>query len=282
MKDTNKSSKKDSQTTSWGNVAGWYDDLLTGEKAGATYQSTVILPNLKRLLDPKPSITILDLACGQGFFAQAWASFGAKVLASDISPELINIAKQTNLKTDYKVDYFISPSSDISFAGSNTIDAITCVLALQNIEDLASTFRECARVLKSENAHGAGKMYVVLNHPAFRIPKASSWDFDEKIGVQYRRIDSYMTDAKVDIDMSPGKSQRDGSTSKNFTVSFHRPLQVYFKAFNKAGLAVTRLEEWISNKESLPGTRSEAENTARKEIPLFLCLELVKLSKSAI
>ena len=38
--------------TSWGNVAGWYDDLL--EKSPDSYQEKVILPNLLRIIDPKP------------------------------------------------------------------------------------------------------------------------------------------------------------------------------------------------------------------------------------
>lgn len=277
MKDLNKGQNKNSQNTSWGKVADWYDDLLTGDKAGSTYQSTLILPNLKRLVEPRPGIVALDLACGQGMFARAWAASGAKVMASDISPELINIAKNSETSNEAKIEYFVSPSSNISFAKDDSVNIITCVLALQNIEDLAATFKECARVLKSVGTKDSGKMFVVLNHPAFRIPKASSWGFDQTLGVQYRRIDSYMTDSKVNIDMSPGKSQKDGGVSKNFTVSFHRPLQVYFKALNKAGLAVTRLEEWVSNKESQPGARSEAENISRKEIPLFLCLEIVKL-----
>ena len=60
------------------------------------------------------------------------------------------------------------------------------------------------------------------------------------------------------------------------TVSFHRPLQVYIKALTKAGFVVSRLEEWISHKKSGSGPRQAAEDTARKEIPLFLCIEARK------
>jgi len=61
--------KKD---TSWGKVADWYDELLE-EKTG-TYQTEVILPNILRLLDLKKGETILDLACGQGFFSREFRS----------------------------------------------------------------------------------------------------------------------------------------------------------------------------------------------------------------
>jgi hypothetical protein len=39
---------------------------------------------------------------------------------------------------------------------------------------------------------------------------------------------------------------------------------------------VTRLEEWSSNKTSQPGKRAEAENTARREFPLFMYIRAEK------
>ena len=60
------------------------------------------------------------------------------------------------------------------------------------------------------------------------------------------------------------------------TISFHRPLQYYFKALFKNGLAVFRLEEWVSHKTSEEGLKKEAEDRSRHEFPLFLFLEAVK------
>jgi hypothetical protein len=112
-----------------------------------------------------------------------------------------------------------------------------------------------------------------LNHPAFRIPDHSSWQFDEEHNIQFRRIDTYMSETEKKIDMTPGTRKLD---EKNFTVSFHRPLQYYAKAFTNAGFTMTRLEEWISPKRSQEGPRKKAEDHARKEFPLFLCLVLKK------
>ncbi len=67
-----------------------------------------------------------------------------------------------------------------------------------------------------------------------------------------------------------------GDKASETTVSFHHPLQHYFKAFDKANLAVTRLEEWVSEKNSV-GARADAENRARKEIPMFMALVLKKM-----
>ena len=69
-----------------------------------------------------------------------------------------------------------------------------------------------------------------------------------------------------------------GQAKKSFTVSFHRPLQVYTKVLGKHGFAITRIEEWISHRISQKGPRSEAEDVARKEIPLFMYCEATLIS----
>lgn len=253
--------------TSWGKVANWYNSLL--EKEG-TYQKTLILPNLLRLLHLKRGELILDLGCGQGFFSRAFANAGAKVVGIDISEELINLAKNHNNNVAMKqsnnrlrpvIEYHTSSAHNLNFLKNETIDKITLILALQNIVNADGAIKECSRVLKTN-----GKLFIVLNHPAFRIPKQSSWGWDEK-KIQYRRIDSYLSESKEQIQMHPG----DKPWEK--TISFHRPLQFYFKTLNKHGFCVSRLEEWSSNKVSEPGPKSQAEDKARKEIPMFLFIE---------
>lgn len=248
------------KTTSWGQVAKWYDKLL--EKDDDSFQQKVILPNLIRSINPDKNQVILDLACGQGFFARVFAQGGAQVIASDISPELIKIAKSHPSKN---IQYYISPADKIFFCKDKSVDAITIVLALQNIKNADAVLAECARVLKEK-----GSLFLVLNHPAFRAPKVSSWQWDDKEKTQYRRMDAYLSEFQTEIDMHPGQKQSEK------TVSFHRPLQWYFKMLRKNGFAVSKYEEWISHREPTKGPRFEAENKARKEFPLFLFLEAKK------
>lgn len=44
--------------TSWGKVAGWYDEML--EEKDNTYQKNIILPNILRLMDIKKDETGLE------------------------------------------------------------------------------------------------------------------------------------------------------------------------------------------------------------------------------
>lgn len=241
--------------TSWGRDAAWYDDLLG--KPG-TYQEEVILPNLQRIVAPQPGMRLIDIACGQGYFSRAFAKAGAAVSAIDAAPDLIRIAKEAGGGVMYQVaDAAKLPFADASF------DRATVVLALQNIDNAAGAIAEASRVLVP-----GGKLVVVMNHPAFRIPKHSGWDWKED--VQYRVLDRYLSELRENIQTHPG------SDPDRYTVSFHRPLQYWFKAFAKAGLAVTRLEEWTSNRTSQKGPRAAAEDRARAEFPLFICMEARK------
>lgn len=251
--------KKTPKTTSWGGVAHWYDALLAG---GDTYQARVILPNILRAMAIKKGEKVLDLACGTGFFARAFFQEGADATGVDIGKQLILIAKKESPK---EIKYFPHSAEDLSLFEDNLFEKIAIVLAIQNIEAPHKVFKECARVLKPR-----GKLFIVLNHPAFRIPKASAWGIDPETKTQYRRIDSYMSESKVEIEMNPSK--RDSKT----TISFHRPLQYYFKTLANNGFVVARLEEWLSHRESEKGPRKNAEDKARKEIPLFLFLEILK------
>lgn len=246
--------------TSWGHVSGWYDKLI--ERGEDTYQKQVILPNLVRLIDIKKGETVLDLACGQGFFSRELSKQGASVVGADISSELIALARSHSPKN---IRFEVSPADNLPFLKNNSVDVAVIVLAIQNIEDIDGVLKECNRVLKPK-----GRFFIVMNHPAFRVPKESSWGWDEKLKMQYRRVDRYLSEVTAKIVMNPG------ARTSVHTVSFHRSLQFYFKKFAKNGFAVTRLEEWISHRKSEKGPRAIAEDRARKEIPLFLCLEIKK------
>jgi ubiquinone/menaquinone biosynthesis C-methylase UbiE len=246
--------------TSWGSVADWYDSYL--EVTPESYQAMVIKPNLLRVLDLKKGMRVIDIACGQGYFTRAFSETGADIIGADISKELIAAAK----KRSVKIPFHAAPAHALSFAESNSFDAATIVLAIQNIENIADAFTEANRILKP-----GGRLVLVMNHPAFRAPKRTSWGYDEKENIQYRRVDGYLSGATIPIDMHPGK------VKSAVTLSYHRSLQDFFKALAKPGFAVTKLEEWISHKKSEHGPKQIAEDTARKEIPLFLMLEARKI-----
>src|SRR3989344_2312006 len=253
----NKESKKD---TSWRKVDDWYDKTVKEEDS---YQKMVISPNLSRWLQDLRGKKIIDVGCGQGFFSRLLAEKGATVTGVDSAGALLEIAK----KESKNIKYVKADAHNLSFAKTGEFDMALCVLSLQNMENLKTALGEISRVLKSN-----GRLIAVLNHPAFRIPQNSSWGSDEENKIQYRRIDSYLSSAKIKIDMHPSEKIK-----KIYTYSFHHSIQDYMKALSSTSFAIVKLEEWISHRKSESGPRAKAEDIARKEIPVFMAFEAVKI-----
>ncbi|MDO8466821.1 MAG: class I SAM-dependent methyltransferase [bacterium] len=230
------------------------------------YQKTLILPNLLRLMNIKKDEDILDIGSGPGFFANEFAKRGAEVTGVELSQALIAEAKKKypGLKS------CVGSAEDMPFLQKSEFDKVAAVLALQNMDNPHKILAECARILKTN-----GKLYIVITHPAFRVLKNSEWGWDDTKKIQYRRIDSYLSESKEKIAMHPSIGM--GKDPKDYTISFHRPLQTYFKLLKNSGFVVSALEEWESNKKSEMGPRAKAEDVARKEIPLFLFIEASKL-----
>jgi ubiquinone/menaquinone biosynthesis C-methylase UbiE len=270
-----------SDKTSWGGVASWYDEYLKDEDS---YQAKVIWPNLKRILDigamggkgkktEKNTSSILDLACGQGHFSFLCAEEGADVTGLDIAPELIEVAndrlKKSPAEIQKRLRFDIAPANDLQGITSKTYDTVLCVLALQNIKELDQTIGECMRVLRK-----GGRFVFVINHPSFRIPQYSDWHYDIDKKIQSRLVSKYMEEATIAIDMNPGSSsQSNRFAKKQITYSFHRPLQLFTKLLSRHGFFVKRIEEWCSHKKTEAGPRKAAEDKARNEIPMFMCIE---------
>jgi ubiquinone/menaquinone biosynthesis C-methylase UbiE len=251
--------------TSWGGVSEWYGDVVADSDS---YQVRVIEPNLTRLLGDVTKTKILDLACGEGFFARSLRARGADVIGCDVAPELVELAKQKD-KTGV---YVVAESHSLSKYADKTFDTIICILALQNIEKLKETCHEASRLLKF-----GGRFVFVLNHPSFRNPKHSDWYYSDELKIQGRVSYEYMSEKKTKIDMTPG--ERD-TNKKKYTYSFHRPLQTYIKLLSKAGFSIVGLEEWVSHKKSEKGPRAAAEDKARHEIPMFLSIECTKIAST--
>lgn len=250
-------------STSWGHVAVWYEEHLS--KKG-TYHETVMAPNVLRLLAPQKGKPILEIGCGEGYFTRLLKGEGHSVVGSDIAKELIEKAREH----EDHISYHTASAAQLLFSADSVFSAVFSVLALQNMDLLDAVFLEIARVLQPR-----GRFIMVINHPAFRVPKRSSWGFDERANIQYRRLDGYLTASQEKINMAPGRKKGEKHI---YTYSSHRSLQEYSKALRGAGFVILRIEEWTSPKVSQVGPRAQAEDRARKEFPLFLAIEAIKIA----
>lgn len=256
-------SSKNSPSTSWESVEKWYGGIV-GED-GHYYHQHIIIPGLLRLmnLSTKKPHTLLDLACGQGILARA---IPEKIgyTGIDLSPSLIKSAK--NLDKNPTHDYQVNDVTKPLNAPLGHFSHVSIVLALQNIESPAQVFKNASRHLGD-----GGKLFIVLNHPCFRIPRQSSWKVDEAQKLQYRRLDRYMSEMKIPIQANPSKGDQSAETW-----SFHYPLASYCKWLSQEGFVIEQLEEWCSNKVST-GQAAKMENRSREEFPLFMTIVARKI-----
>jgi len=247
------------QNTSWQNVSNWYDKLVGSD--GHYYHQHVVIPGLLRLLDLNTQSSLVDIGCGQGILSRSVPRL-SKYLGIDRSGSLIEAAKKINKNSEYS---FITKDATKPIVTAQPVFShAAIVLALQNMEHPEGAIQNAASYLVP-----GGKLVIVLNHPAFRIPRQSGWGIDEKTKQQYRWMNRYASALKIPITMNPG--QKNLGSGEQITWSFHRSLQDYVQLLAAAGFVITGLEEWSSDKES-KGKAAKMENRSRKEFPLFLTL----------
>ena len=249
------------KSTSWQPVAKWYNKLV-GDK-GQYYHQHVVIPGVLKLLSLDNNSRLLDIACGQGILGRSIPKEVAYT-GIDVATALIHEAQKLdkNPKHVYRSGDVSKPQS----FGDDKFTHAAIILAIQNIEDIETTLTNIAKSLQT-----GGMCVMVLNHPAFRIPRQSSWGIDEANKLQYRKINRYLSPLKIPITMNPGLS-----TSAS-TWSFHQPISHYVSCLVSHGFMIDALEEWASDKESQAGKTSKMENHARAEIPLFMAIRAKKL-----
>lgn len=253
--------KPKSKTTSWSPVAKWYTGIVG--QGGHYFHEHVILPRLKSLLDPRGGESVLDVGCGQGVYART-LSHAVEYTGIDISKELILEAKK--LTKNAKQVYYVADATRGLPVPESSFDHAVCILAIQNTKDAARLIENVGKALKPK-----GDFVIVLNHPSFRIPRQSSWGKDDAQKLEYRRINRYLSPLEIPINAHPGLSD------SPLTWTYHQPVEYYVKALKSAGLVITDLEEWTSDKASV-GKAANAENRARAEFPLFMAIRAVKIN----
>ena len=177
---------------SWQNVAPWYN-RVTERGQGHYYHQHVVIPGVIKLLNLDLNSKLLDLACGNGVMAKSIPK-GIEYLGVDIAPSLINEAKRTDRNPNHR--YLIADITKTLPLRSPALLAgkfdegwthAAIILALQNISNPVAVLQNISNLLILNS-----KLIIVLNHPAFRIPRQSSWGIDEGRKIQYRRVDCFI------------------------------------------------------------------------------------------
>jgi len=101
------------------------------------------------LVDARPGMRILDLACGPGTLSRrlaAMVSPGGEVIGVDLAPGMIALARSMNIPA---TRFELMDIEQLSFADAS-FDAAVCGHGLQFIPDLPRALTEARRVLRPE------------------------------------------------------------------------------------------------------------------------------------
>jgi ubiquinone/menaquinone biosynthesis C-methylase UbiE len=98
---------------------------------------------------PEPGWVALDVATGGGHTALAFAPHVARVIATDLVPDMLAAARRfLQANTPTALSFSIADAEDLPF-DEGTFDLVTCRIAPHHFRDAARFVREAARVLRS-------------------------------------------------------------------------------------------------------------------------------------
>lgn len=240
----------------WNENAGFWDNRM-GE--GNDFHKILIEPAQLRLLGLQPEERVLDIACGNGQFARAMAALGARVLACDFAPRMLEAARARTAPGADRIEYRLLDATDeaqLLSLGPRRFDAAVCTMALMDMARLEPLAAALARLLKP------GSRFVFsLCHPCFNSGRTQlvteSQDHEQgpilEHWVKVARYIHPFSHLGVAMVGQPVPHRY-----------FHRPLGVLLAPFFAAGLCLDALEEPVFGDQAAPDNFFQ---TAYKRIP---------------
>lgn len=123
-------------------LAERYNQLIDHKPHNAYYDR----PNTLELIPQIEGKSILDAACGPGKYAEILLSKGARVTGFDISPKMVDLAKERNQGAgNFLLTTWLCPFQTLE---NESFDIVLCALALHYLQDWNLTMQEFYRVLK--------------------------------------------------------------------------------------------------------------------------------------
>lgn len=196
------------------------DDVFTYEEIADAYAARVDTkpwnaeydrPAVLSLLPPLAGLSVLDVGCGSGWYAEYCTGQGARVTAFDITPKMVEFTRAR--LGDRAVVLQADLQQPLDFAADGTFDLVIAPLALHYVEHWEPVLAEFYRILRP------GGVVVFSTHHPFA-------DY------QLFGLGSYFTTERVQDTWDVG------------TVRFYRrPLTAITEALFTAGFVIERLVE---------------------------------------
>lgn len=248
----------------WERMAAYWDQKQ-GD-GGDLWHRALIDPTVLRLLGSVAGLRVLDLACGNGYFARLLARQGARVTGVDASAPIVARAAEREGQEPLGIAYHVADAACLDPLPDQAFDLVLCHMGLMDMADAAGAIREAARVLRPQ-----GRFVASLSHPCFDVVSASAWVLEStgSAPTLWRKVSRYREAFQGWV------FWRVGPEEVWQTPGYHRPLSWYVRALRAAGFVVTALEEPEPTEEFL---REESpQGPWISQIPLHCVLEARKV-----
>lgn len=122
----------------------------------------VEVPTFFELVGNVEGLRVLDLACGDGFYSRKLAEMGARVVAVDISAEMIRLAREAEAQDPLAIDYYCADVATLPALGR--FDLVTAAYLLHYAKDQAELGRMCRNIAACLSA--GGRFVGINENPA--------------------------------------------------------------------------------------------------------------------
>ena len=129
-------------------------DRIAARRGGAadvdivTYAPGIPTEAELRLCGDVSGKRLLDLGCGSGENAIAFAKHGAHVIALDRSQAQLSLAKKLADAAEARVEWHEGDAADLAFLRADSIDVAFAAGVLGEVEDVDRLFRQVHRVMR--------------------------------------------------------------------------------------------------------------------------------------
>lgn len=178
-----------------------------------------------RLLGDVASRRVLDLGCGLGDSAIAFAKAGAITIALDASAGQVAEARRRAGLAEVRVEWHVGDLADLAFLRADSIDVVFSANALEEVADLPRALRQIQRVLRAN-----GAFVFSIRHPFAAITRREG---DETL------LPSAPTVVRSYNSPQPLEVEIDGET----VTTYPRPISEIFTALARAGFRTDTLLE---------------------------------------
>jgi SAM-dependent methyltransferase len=154
-------------------IATRYAEEVDKKPINALYERPCTLS----LLPLIAGLLVLDAGCGSGWYAEHFVQQGARVIAVDVTPEMVRLTQnRVGNRAQVQVADLSQP---LAFANSGEFDLVFSALTLHYLKDWDAVLGEFCRVLRP-----AGLLIFSTHHPSADFARHRESSYFETVLVE--------------------------------------------------------------------------------------------------